>query len=154
MGLILTFLFVLLVPSSLTEDDGLTCTTMDKSALIIGTPSNMCTQMLQQLAEACSDFIWCALNYSKPMCLCNACSEQYAAVNETYNNIKNYNTHQNLSAREKECKDLLFSDDGVEVVRNSYNLVESLWKSANCKCKLQLSHSIVHLQLKLYIISP
>ena len=140
MGLILTFLLVLLVPSSLTQDDEeLTCTTIDKSALIVGTPSHNCSGMLKALANACGDFISCALTYSKPMCLCDACVKQYNTVRDGYNNITEYKHKDNssLPAREKDCQNLLFREDGVKALESSYNLVKSLWSSANCKCELQ-----------------
>ena len=138
MGLILTFLLVLLVPSSFTqEDDELTCTTIDKSALIIGTPSPTCSRMLEEFATACGDFISCAMIYSKPMCLCDACVEQYYTVNGSYKSITEYKDNSSLSSREKECESLLFREDGVNALENSYNLVKSLWTSANCKCELQ-----------------
>ena len=138
MGLLLTFLLVLLVPLSLTqEDEEYTCTTIDKAALIVGTPSPTCSEMLEELAIACGDFISCAMVHSKPMCLCDACVEQYDAVSDYYHNITEYKHKDNssLSAREKECEGLLFREDGVRVLENSYNLVEQLWNSANCKCE-------------------
>lgn len=138
MGLFLTFLLVLFVSSSFThEDDGeCTCNTIDKSALVVETPSYTCSEMLQGFAEACGNFIECALSYSKPMCLCAACYEEYDAVTEHYKVITNYSVQKDLSDREKQCKDLLLKDDGVGVVKNSHHLVLSLWKNANCKCKL------------------
>ena len=138
MGLILTFLLVLLVPSSLTQEDDeeFRCTTIDKSSLIVGTPSETCAWMLDELAVACGEFISCALNYSKPMCMCDACAEYHEAVTCHYNNIANYSS-QSTSTRERECESLLLREEGVGVLKNSYNLVESLWNNANCKCELE-----------------
>ena len=138
MGLILTFLLVLSVPSSLTqEDDEYTCTAIDKAALIVGTPSPTCSRMLEELARACGDFISCAMMYSKPMCLCDACVKQYNSVMQYYHNITRYKDNSSLPAREKECEGLLRREDGVRAFENSVNLVKSLWSSANCKCELQ-----------------
>jgi len=135
MGLILTFLLVLLVPSSLTQEDDeeYRCTTIDKSALVVGTPSDTCARMLDELAFACGEFISCALNYSKPMCMCDACAKYHDDVTDYYGNIMNSSNF----TRERECESLLFGEDGVGVLKNSYNLVESLWNSANCKCELE-----------------
>lgn len=139
MGLILTFLLVLLVPLSLTqEDEEHTCTAIDKAALIVGTPSPTCSRMLKELATACGDFISCAAAHSKPMCLCDACAEQYDIVNDCHDNITEYkHKDSSLSPREKECEGLLFREDGVKALENSYNLVKSLWTSANCEGELQ-----------------
>ena len=136
MGLILTFLLVLLVPSSLTleDDEEYRCTTIDKSPLRVDTPSDTCAEMLDEFASACGEFISCALTYSKPMCMCDACVHYHEAVTEYHHSIMNYS---NNFTHERECESLLYGEDGVEVLRNSYNLVESLWKSANCECELE-----------------
>lgn len=133
MGLFLMFLLAVLVSSSVAQEgEELTCTTINESPLIVGTPSDECTGILDQFAAACGEFISCALNYSKPMCFCEACSEEHATVRELYDNITN---NQNKT-RGKRCKDMLLSDDGVGVVQKSHNLVDSLWRSANCQCEV------------------
>lgn len=130
MGLVLKFLLVLLVPSSLTqEDEGLNCTTLDRSALTVDNPSYNCSLLLEDLAGACGDFILCAMNYSMPMCFCEACSENYSAVTRSYNTLINYANN----TLEKKCKKLLLEDSGVGAVNKSYQLVVSLWNNANCK---------------------
>ena len=137
MGLSLMILLFLLIQTSVTlEDEEYTCTTMEKSALVVGTPSYTCSMMLEDLATACGKFISCAMNYSKPMCLCDACSVHYDAVDGYYNNITGYRERTNYT-HEKECKDLLFSDDGVNAVENGYNLAKSLWTNASCHCELK-----------------
>ena len=156
MGLILTFLLALLVSSSLTqEDEELMCTAINKTALIVGTPSQTCTQMLEELADACGEFITCAMTNSKPMCLCDACAEQYDRVIDFYNNITRYKDNSSLPTREKECENLLFREDGVKALENSYKLVKSLWSSANCKGELQQYQGsvfwLVPLRLLFYI---
>ena len=134
MGLILTFLLFLLVRTSLMQNENLTCTAIDKSSLVVGVPSYTCSQMIENLATACGNFTLCAMKYSYPMCLCEACAEYYYAVKQYRDEIRDYDNLPNVtSTREKECEALLLRDDGVKAMESIYNLVISLWDGANCK---------------------
>jgi len=128
-GFVLKLLLGLsLTPLYRTEDT--TCSSIEKSSLLHNAPSEMCSQLLTDFAKACGDFISCALNYSKPMCLCDACFELHQNMETAHDRIKD---HTGNSSREQDCKKILFDSDHLAVARSSYEFAKSLWISSNCK---------------------
>ena len=128
-GLILVlFLSLSLAPLYLTEDAK--CSGVDKSSLLHNSPSVTCSQLLEDFAKVCGDFITCALNYSKPMCLCDACFEKYEQMNTAHDTITNYIGD---NTRESRCEQTLLDSDHLVVVRSTYQFAKSLWTKSHCK---------------------
>jgi len=127
-GLMLILVLSLsLTPLYLTENA--TCSSVDKSSLFYNVPSLTCSQLLQNFSKACGDFISCALNYSKPMCLCDVCSEKYELMDDTYQTIKH---HTGNDTREMYCKEVLLDSDHLAVVKSTYHFAKSLWSKSSC----------------------
>ncbi|XP_049794216.1 osteopetrosis-associated transmembrane protein 1 isoform X3 [Schistocerca nitens] len=98
--------------------------------------SSRCTLLLQDFARLTSNFTFCAINYSRPITLCETCIKEYLQVIDAHTKIL-----EMKDERGEKCKTKLINQDRLEVIYSAYHYVSNLWSDASCdSCFVKMSN--------------
>jgi len=102
-------------------------------------PQGKCQDILNEFATQTSQFIFCANKNAKPIRMCRECGSYFIDL------TSNYQAFSNNSESGHRCKDILTSQDSVEIIEETYNyiaavqssrgtngLFKGLWNKGNC----------------------
>lgn len=96
--------------------------------------SNMsCQELLEDFSSSSSKFVMCANIHAKPISMCRNCKGDIIEMKIAYGALSN-NTESGLL-----CKDILTSQDRVEIIQETYHYIADdstgLWSKGHCtKC--------------------
>jgi len=88
-----------------------------------------CKVMLQKFSNSSSAFTKCANDYAKPIFMCRNC------VHDFVNTRSYFNALEHAESEGINCKDLLTSQDKVEIIKATYDYIvssEGLWAKGFC----------------------
>ena len=90
---------------------------------------DMCQFLLQRFSNSSSQFTLCANQYARPINMCRQCKDHFL-------NVRNYYYALDHSEQEGiKCKELLTSQDHVEIIQETYQFIVSkdgLWDKGFC----------------------
>jgi len=90
---------------------------------------DQCKVLLEKFSNSSSEFTRCANQYAKPIFMCRNCVHDFIDV-RTY-----YYALEHAQSEGINCKDLLTSQDKVEIIKATYNYIVSdrgLWAKGFC----------------------
>ncbi|XP_036336386.1 osteopetrosis-associated transmembrane protein 1 [Rhagoletis pomonella] len=105
--------------------------------LLSSTPSglaeNICQKYLRELAQNQSVFVQCSTKHSVPVSLCVGCEEPFTDMHLSYMALRN----------EKNCTDIYFDKDRINIVSTTQSILVGLWTKAYCDDCYSNNHSYV-----------
>lgn len=116
------------------EDAGSDRSLLHQRAAKIGA----CQEYLTIYGGASSSFLGCAVNFSRPILLCEKCIDQYLHSLEAYVDYTEAKNSDGMS-----CQDVVYGSDLIEVVDRINASITALWGNANCAYCFN-SYSISH----------
>lgn len=86
-----------------------------------------CTGILDEFADAASNFTKCSIKHARPVTLCAECINQYVAFHDIYQKLITNDT----------CKSSLISNDRLDAVLVYHDNILAVWVKGNCNgiCK-------------------
>ncbi|GAV02175.1 hypothetical protein RvY_12771-2 [Ramazzottius varieornatus] len=97
-----------------------------------------CQEYLTIYGGASSSFLGCAVNFSRPILLCEKCVDQYLHSQEAHIDYSEAMNEDGIS-----CQDVVYGSDLIEVVDRINTSITALWDNANCAYCFN-SYSISH----------
>jgi len=91
--------------------------------------SDQCKVLLEKFSNSSSKFTRCANQYAKPIFMCRNCVHDFIDV-RTYYYALEHSQSEGIN-----CKDLLTSQDKVEIIKATYDYIvgeEGLWRKGYC----------------------
>lgn len=101
-------------------------------------PQGKCQDILDEFAQQTSQFIFCANKNAKPIQMCRQCASFFIDLSSNYQALSNH------SESGHRCKDILTSQDSVQIIEETYHYIaavqskkdtipfKGLWNKANC----------------------
>ena len=89
----------------------------------------MCKLLLEKFSESSSNFTLCANQFARPIHMCRECKDDFINVRKYYNAL--------LHSKQDDinCKDIMTSQDKVEVIQETYEFIagrDGLWSRGHC----------------------
>ena len=88
-----------------------------------------CQIILDRFSESSAKFTRCATQFSRPIKMCRECKEDFLDVRKYYSALEHAEEEGII------CKDLLTSQDKVEIIKETFNFIissDGLWAKAFC----------------------
>ena len=88
-----------------------------------------CRILLEKFSESSSQFTKCATQFARPIKMCRECKEDFLNVRKYYNALEHAQEEGIV------CKDILTSQDKVEIIKETYNFIissDGLWAKGFC----------------------
>ncbi|XP_055337404.1 osteopetrosis-associated transmembrane protein 1-like [Paramacrobiotus metropolitanus] len=86
-----------------------------------------CHENLTAYGYHSSAFLGCAVNFSRPILLCERCVEPYLIAQQSYIQYS-----QDMDQDGKSCEDMVYGSDMIGVVHRTNQSIESLWGDSRC----------------------
>lgn len=83
---------------------------------------NICQKYLRELAQKQSEFVQCSTMHSVPVSLCVGCEEPFTEMHVAYMTLR----------EEKNCTDIFFDKDRINIVSTTQSILVGLWRKAYC----------------------
>ena len=88
-----------------------------------------CRLLLEKFSESSSKFTKCATQFARPIKMCRECKEDFLDVRKYYDALEHAQEEGII------CKDILTSQDKVEIIKETYNFIissDGLWAKGFC----------------------
>lgn len=82
----------------------------------------ICQKYLRELAQKQSEFVQCSTMHSVPVSLCVGCEEPFTEMHVAYMTLR----------EEKNCTDIFFDKDRINIVSTTQSILVGLWRKAYC----------------------
>jgi len=90
---------------------------------------DMCKVILEKFSDSSSKFTQCATQFARPINMCRFCKEHFINVKNLYDALE-HSEQEGIN-----CKDLLTSQDKVEIIQETYDFIAGkggLWEKGYC----------------------
>jgi len=133
MKMLLLLLLSLLSVPSLTLKFDIERNLYNIDAILRDEESSTCKELLEQFSTYSSKFVMCANINAKPISMCRKCKNDILEIKQAYWALSNI-TESGLL-----CKDILTSQDRVEIIQETFHYIaddnQGLWSKGHCnKC--------------------